>query len=198
MGEGLSRAIWAAVAWTLLKFPVLADSIKMDSSELEDLVSHFTARRTMLPAIHDLESGWYLGWYLHLRLDEEILRSRRYGFEMSVIYVTLEHKPEKSNSAEWLTFHDDLAGVTENILRQTDIPGTMGGNHLAICLPQTEAEGAATVMERLVRALTAYQPRAGKGTFPDDGEDAEILLGVALNEILMGEAQNRINRSRSA
>ena len=72
----------------------------MDSSSLEAFVNRFTTRRTNLPAICDLASSWYLGWYLHLRLDEEILRSKRYGFEMSVIYVTLEHVPDDLQSAE--------------------------------------------------------------------------------------------------
>ncbi len=170
----------------------------MDSSSLEAFVNRFTTRRTNLPAICDLASSWYLGWYLHLRLDEEILRSKRYGFEMSVIYVTLEHVPDDLQSAERQTFNDDLASITENILRQTDIPGTMGDDHLAICLPQTSAEGAATVMERLVRALAVYQPRGGKATFPDDGDDADILLGVALNEILLGEARNRTKTGKTA
>ena len=74
----------------------------------------------------------------------------------------------------------------------------MGDDHLAICLPQTSAEGAATVMERLVRALAVYQPRGGKATFPDDGDDADILLGVALNEILLGEARNRTKTGKTA
>lgn len=170
----------------------------MDSREIEAFVGRFTARRTNLPAIYDVASSWYLGWYVQLRLNEEIVRSRRYSFEMSVIYVTLAQAPEGPLSPARQLFNNELAGIAETILRQTDIPGTMGDDHLAICLPQTNAEGAATVMERLVRKLAAYQPQAGKATFPEDGEDADILLGVALNEILLGEARNRANGSRTA
>ena len=56
---------------------------RTQDTALQRIQSQFSRKER--PAIYDAASNWYEGWYFALRLDEEIVRSRRYSHEMTLV-----------------------------------------------------------------------------------------------------------------
>ncbi|WP_150909681.1 sensor domain-containing diguanylate cyclase [Marinobacter halotolerans] len=85
-------------------------------------------------------------------IDAEYERNRRYGHPTCLVMFDIDHfKPVNDT-------HGHLAGdevikytadVVRKSLRQSDIPGRYGGEEFGIILPETDAEGAKTICERI-------------------------------------------------
>jgi diguanylate cyclase (GGDEF)-like protein len=85
-------------------------------------------------------------------IDAEYERNRRYGHPTCLVMFDIDHfKPVNDT-------HGHLAGdevikytadVVRKSLRQSDIPGRYGGEEFGIILPETDAEGARTICERI-------------------------------------------------
>jgi diguanylate cyclase (GGDEF)-like protein/PAS domain S-box-containing protein len=85
-------------------------------------------------------------------IDAEYERFRRYGQPSCLVMFDIDHfKPVNDT-------HGHLAGdevirhaadVTRSSLRQSDIPGRYGGEEFGVILPETDAEGARIICERL-------------------------------------------------
>jgi GGDEF domain-containing protein len=147
-----------------------------DTSFIED-IHH---RRNVLPVIKDVSTGWYKGWYFDLRFREECDRALRYDLPMSLICVRLRSADDAG------AVRQTLVQAGPHFLRSADIPSQLNGRDFVLCLPHTDQDGAAVVMERLVHLLSEYRPTIGRATFPQDGKDAESLLDHAFNRALYG------------
>jgi hypothetical protein len=130
------------------------------------------------PSIYDPASNWYEPWYFRLRLEEEILRSRRYSLEMAVLALTFAEVGGPL-SPRRMELKSELRRIAQTSLRQTDLPGVLDGERFALCLPSTDREGAHVVAERLAVGLTPYSARLGLAIWPADGVDADDLLNLA-------------------
>lgn len=149
-------------------------------AEHDEFIGPVHHRRNILPVIKDLKTGWYKGWYFDLRFREECERAVRYRLALSLICVRLR---SISDSA---AVRARLVASAQNLLRSADIPCQLNERDFVLCLPHTDDEGAAVVMERLVKLLAEYQPIIGRATLPADGDDAETLLDRAFNRALHG------------
>ncbi|MGE3961490.1 MAG: GGDEF domain-containing protein [Dehalococcoidia bacterium] len=116
-------------------------------------------------------------------LGIEFRRSRRYGRELSVLMLDLDHF--KGVNDRWgHPFGDHVlrqtaAVVTANV-RESDILGRYGGEEFALALPETGEEAALAVGEKLRAAVEAHEFRTE--TTPPPGEAAvrlTISIGVA-------------------
>ena len=128
--------------------------------------------RVQLHTIHDA-NGLYTHWYIRLRLQEEVERSRRYGLHFVVVIVkalALHHDVEVSTASEW--FSERI----QRHLRKADLAGLLQDGSLAILLPNTSRRSALLAKKRLERELSAVRPRIGIACFPEDSEDAGELL----------------------
>ncbi|MFN0277616.1 MAG: diguanylate cyclase [Pyrinomonadaceae bacterium] len=90
--------------------------------------------------------------YIEERMLEEIKRSNRHGFPMSFMMLDVDHFKSYNDS------HGHPAGdaalkmvaqVIRETLRDADVAARFGGEEFSILLPQTTAEEAATIAERL-------------------------------------------------
>ena len=149
--------------------------------------------RKTRPSIYDPGSNWYEAWYFALRLDEEIVRSRRYSHVMALVSLAFSDLGAKI-SPQRVEFKNTLSKVAETRLRQTDIPGVLEQDEIAVCLPQTDREGARIVAGRLAEALAFYRPRFGLAVYPADGVDAGDLLRAAftntVSELALPEGED--------
>lgn len=85
-------------------------------------------------------------------VDAEYERYRRYGQATSLVMFDIDHFKKVNDT------HGHLAGdkvikhtasVTKNTLRQSDTSGRYGGEEFGVILPETDAEGARIICERI-------------------------------------------------
>jgi len=86
------------------------------------------------------------------RAEVELARAQRYGGPLSVFMLDLDHF-KRINDTHGHKVGDRvlcrLAQIFATTLREIDLPGRMGGEEFAVLLPETDAESARSVAERL-------------------------------------------------
>ena len=122
-------------------------AVAIDRTSLKDMAGEFEQL-----SVTDALTGLLNRRYLEKRLDEEIQRSKRHRFPMSLMLLDVD---------EFKTYNDSfghpagdaalkiVAGVLQDILRGADVAARYGGEEFAILLPQTTSSEAAVIAERL-------------------------------------------------
>ena len=122
-------------------------SVAVDRTMLRDKAGKFEQL-----SVTDALTGLLNRRYLEKRLVEEIQRSRRHRFPMSLMLLDVD---------EFKTYNDKfghpagdhalkiVAGVLLDIIRGADVAARYGGEEFAILLPQTTSAEAAGIAERL-------------------------------------------------
>ncbi len=113
-------------------------------------------------AIRDGLTGFYNSVYIKARLQEEIDRSTRYRYPMSVLMIdpdefkTLNDKFGQVAGDQLLKSFSAMLG---EIVRASDVVGRIGGDNFLVVLPQTAVLDAAAVAERIRKetALSDFQ-----------------------------------------
>jgi diguanylate cyclase (GGDEF)-like protein len=98
------------------------------------------------------------------RLGEEVERAHRYGRPLSLVLLDLDHF--KTVNDTWGHPVGDrvltgTADVLRSVLREMDVAGRVGGEELAVLLPETDQSGAEALAERLRRQIRAFEHRSG-------------------------------------
>ncbi len=92
--------------------------------------------------------------------EAELARSDRYGNQLSVFMLDLDHF-KAVNDQHGHSVGDQvlqkLGSIFMETLREIDIPGRLGGEEFAVLLPETDADRAMDVAERL-RSVIADTP----------------------------------------
>ena len=122
------------------------------------------------------DTGLYTDWYLRLRLQEEIERSQRYGLHCSVLVVKSSGLRQ---DAELFTTDGESSDRISQHLRQSDMIALLRDGGLAILLPNTGNRAAATVRNRLTKALASVEAQVGLACFPENGDASGALLTAA-------------------
>jgi len=101
--------------------------------------------------------------YLHVGLREEIARARRYGRSLAIVIADLDHFKAINDGYGHQTGDAVLQHVVclaQSALRQPmDWIARYGGEEFVIVLPETDAEGAVAVAER-IRVMCVEAPAA--------------------------------------
>ncbi|MCX7718278.1 MAG: diguanylate cyclase [Candidatus Sumerlaeaceae bacterium] len=114
-------------------------------------------REKMLARVDSL-TGAVNAYSFEERLREELERLSRYQSVFTVAFLDLDNFKSVNDSLGHATGDQVLRDVTESIrrhLRRTDVVARLGGDEFAVLLPQTDAELARTVLEKLRRATRA-------------------------------------------
>ena len=132
--------------------------------------------------------------HLDAYLEEELERSRRYGRTFSMLFFDMDHLKTVNDRFGHLAGSRVLREVAQLIqdkLRKSDRLFRYGGDEFVVTLPETGAEGALRVANRLRRAVRTYRFLAteertvsltasfGIATFPHDGSSQEEMIRVA-------------------
>jgi diguanylate cyclase (GGDEF)-like protein len=142
----------------------------------------------------DTLTGIYSRIEFHRRLKREVQRSMRYGRDVSMLMMDLDHFKEVNDTHGHPSGDDALRHVTEvaqKALRATDILARYGGEEFVIILPETSIDDAMQVAER-IRASLASEPattRQGKrvcltisiggAVYPGDAPSDDELIAAA-------------------
>jgi diguanylate cyclase (GGDEF)-like protein len=159
-------------------------------------------------AHHDSLTGLPTRTMFEERLGQALDQSRRTGRPVGAIVIDLDRFKEVNDGHGHLTGDRLLAAAADRIvgsLRRSDTAARIGGDEIAIVLPDLESEaGAARVAEKLVEAFT--QPflidgraltatiSAGVSVFPRDAESSQELLERA-DQALYRAKQTGRNRA---
>jgi len=141
------------------------------------------------PHLKDALTGVYSRAAFQERLAEEIALSRRYGHDVSLIVMDLDHF--KSINDAYGHRRGDRALVefamrVQSVLRQSDPLFRYGGDEFTVILPRTDLHQAEPLAERVLAALRQgplegnppihATASMGIAAFPADGDTPEALF----------------------
>jgi hypothetical protein len=143
-------------------------------AELERLYADLPATPPPVPHYARFQEVYFL-----LRLQEDVLRARREGHELSVIVlnVTLPGGDATPTQMEKLAF--DVAHLASNQAQTISLPLQVGDTEFAFSLPLTDQQAAKAFVSRLVQNLGEYWCHYGMASYPHEGTDAESLYVYA-------------------
>ncbi|MDP9398659.1 MAG: diguanylate cyclase, partial [Actinomycetota bacterium] len=145
--------------------------------------------------------------YLSMSLGRELERAARYGREVAVLMLDLDHFKQVNDThghARGDQVLRELAARVSEQIRDIDILARYGGEEFVLVLPETSAQGAATLAERVCAAVRREpfrgEPGApalrvtasvGVATFPQHGESPATLLRAADAALYEAKAEGR-------
>ena len=130
-------------------------------------------------------------------LDTEIERAQRYGRRFAVIFLDLDHF-KRVNDSHGHAAGDEVLRVTGEVLREVsrdiDLAARLGGEEMAVLLPETGPEGAAAMAERLRHGVARKRFMSPSGT----AFSVTTSAGVAVFEPGMGGAEALLHAADEA
>lgn len=143
----------------------------------------------------DVKTGLATARHFDARFATELNRARRFNRPLSLLLADLDYFKALNDAHGHLAGDAVLAGIGEILratLREHDLAGRFGGEEFAVALPETDAEEAREVAERIRQAVAAtifegptggQLPRVtlsiGVASFPYHGETAAALTRSA-------------------
>ncbi len=129
-------------------------------------------------AITDGLTRLYIHRYFQARLEEEILRAKRYHTMVSLILFDIDHF-KKFNDTYGHQQGDMVLMEVARLIKQTvrdtvDIPARYGGEEFTIILPETDAKGAQLVAERLRKTVESHD-------FPGQGQTLKVTVSLGIS-----------------
>lgn len=102
--------------------------------------------------IQDAHTGLYNRWHFEDALQKEIERSQRHKRELALAIIDIDHLSRVNDllgqeKGDIVIKH--VAKIIKNSLRDIDIPCRYGAEEFAVVLPETSAQSALEVAERL-------------------------------------------------
>jgi diguanylate cyclase (GGDEF)-like protein len=130
-------------------------------------------------ARHDHLTGLLTRREMDRVLDEELLRSHRYGHPVALILLDVDHFKQVNDTHGHVAGDAALrwvASIVTQCVRDTDRAARYGGDELAVLLPETDHVGATVLAER-IRARVAA---TGVELPPDAAPGAPIPLTLSI------------------
>lgn len=129
----------------------------------------------VISGLTDALTGLHNRRYLERRKQEEVARALRYNQPLSCLFVDVDHfknvNDRYGHNAGDLVLREVSLRIRE-CLRASDMAARYGGEEFALLLPQTDAEEAINLAERIRQRVAAHPIPAG--------EDAEPVVTVSL------------------
>ena len=146
-------------------------------------------------AIRDGLTGVYNHRYFQETLAMELLRSRRYEHEFSLIIFDVDHFKNYNDTHGHPQGDKLLYSLAQNVkdrLRKSDLIARYGGEEFVVIMPETSKDAAFKVAENLLQFIEE-QPYDGResqsngkitvsmgiSAFPEDGKDGSSLIAHA-------------------
>jgi diguanylate cyclase (GGDEF)-like protein len=148
-------------------------------------------------SVTDRLTELYNHGYFKQRLEEEVGRADRFGHKLSLIMLDIDDFKEFNDTYGHPRGDTVLKGMSEIIrrnLREIDVAARYGGEEFVLVLPETDAEGAAAVGER-IRAEMEAHTFSGAENIPPSVKTVSVGVATfplhASNPVRLLEAADR-------
>jgi GGDEF domain-containing protein len=131
-----------------------------------------------------------------LRLNEEEERSIRYRRPFALILIMV--RPRSNIDWESIDMYEIMRSVATSIkdtTRDTDIPFLAGNQKIAVILPETDTNGANTVVNNIFNRMIATQFVGHSGNSIDIQRHVQLRFGFAA---FLGTSKTKINLMEAA
>lgn len=150
--------------------------------------------KLFLWAIHDSLTGLYNNHYFYKELEDEIEKSKRYGRVFSLVMFDIDDFKQINDRYGHIAGDRALVHLSDCIKRtirkDVDIAARYGGDEFVIVFPNTSAENALKVCQRLLNLVRSEKVIFGEkefyitlsmgiSEFPRDGEESYFLFNHA-------------------
>lgn len=149
--------------------------------------------KTLSMAMTDSMTGLGNARALHQAMDQVMSKARIYRTEVSLIMLdsdSLKHINDKFGHLAGDEHICSLGEVVKNNVRTRDIVARYAGDEFMVLLPDTNAEDARVIAQRIVQAVRQIEHRsgfcsimvtasAGVATYPQDADNVEDLIRAA-------------------
>lgn len=153
-------------------------------------------------AITEKLTGLYNQNYFYERLKEEVARSSRNNYSLSLIFADVDWLKSINDSYGHLVGDEALKKISQVIrscIRKVDLPFRYGGDELAVLLPQTDGEAAYQIAERIRSKANKLSFREkfhltvsiGVATYPQDANSPQDLLNKADSALYRAKQRGR-------
>ena len=155
----------------------------------------------------DALTGLYNHRYFHVTWRREVTRARRYGEQLCVMVLDVDHFEglnERHGHADGDVALREVAEILLRSVRSVDIVARYGGDAFVVSLPRTSRDAAMMLAERLRHWVEEHdfkhgetQPSGrltvsvGVSAFPDDGDTAAQIIGRAGEALAQAKASGR-------
>ena len=157
---GVALALWADPVLRLAMFiAVLAivGVVTVVIVVLRERVLDLVQRLRTLASRDSLTGALNRGAF-EQRLDAELARAQRSSTPLALVVFDVDHFKSINDSFGHAAGDQVLRGISDAVagsLRRSDVFGRIGGEEFGLLLPDTEAQGAATVADKLRLMLSA-------------------------------------------
>jgi diguanylate cyclase (GGDEF)-like protein len=172
-------------------------SFTKDDLETIMIIANFASAilenaKLFLWAIHDSQTGLYNNHYLYKELFDEIEKSKRYGRIFSLVMIDIDNFKLINDSYGHISGDKALVHLSEcikkTIRKDVDIASRYGGDEFVIVFPNTSAEVAYKICDRLLTLASdqkiktldgrefSFTLSIGISEFPKDGEESYFLF----------------------
>ena len=167
------------------------------------------SERLRVLSTHDGLTALYNRAYFDERLDQEVVRARRYNRRLALAIIDVDHFKQVNDEFGHLIGDAVLrrfADVLHEAVRRSDVVARYGGEEFAVIMPETTAAGAAAGLAKVrevIRTATMESPGAARPvrvTFSagiadlaldHDGSGSEWLIARADERLLNAKASGR-------
>ena len=131
-----------------------------------------------------------------VELQEEVIRSERYGMPLSISILDIDHFKKVNDTYGHTTGDETLRSVAARLrehIRHPDTIGRYGGEEFLIVLPNSEAKAAVEQASRLCRDIRKTQIEAN-----DHVLSVTVSIGIAQLRIGQENWEGFLNRADEA
>ena len=137
-------------------------------------------------AILDFKTRLYNHSFLMTRFEEELSRLKRYGLEMAIMILDVDHFKRFNDTYGHLAGDkvlEAIARVLKNSIRKGDIAGRFGGEEFIAILPHCTKDSAWIVSERIRHKVSKIRIKRG-------GDSIQVTVSLGIRHIT---DQDKIN-----
>ena len=177
--------------------------LDQSSLALENAIRYTTVKNLL--NIDEL-TGLYNYRYLEISLEREIKRADRFGLNLSVVFLDIDHLKAVNDSHGHLVgsrILKEVGALIKQSVREVDIIVRYGGDEYTVLLVETGTGGAAIVAERIRKAIESHTfvindslrlrltASLGYASYPGDSASKVELLEMADQAMYYGKASGK-------